>query len=348
MNTALNLAESGLLPDPLLRWGIRRLVGNRLRQEREALNQKAQRLQNLRQSPVAIATDAANAQHYEVPADFFQAVLGPHLKYSACYWAPDTRDLAQAEADMLALYALRADLADGQQILDLGCGWGSFSLWAAARYRQAQITALSNSHSQAAYIRSQARQRGLGNLRVITADVNELDLPGQFQRIVSVEMFEHVRNYEQLLARIAEALVPGGKLFVHIFCHQQFLYPFEDRGSSDWMARHFFTGGLMPAADTLSHFQNDLKLREQWLLPGTHYQRTARAWLRNFDANKPMLADALAATYGTEALPRWLQRWRLFFMAVEEMFGYRDGQEWQIGHYLFSKPSTKKFLNQSL
>ncbi|WP_294991285.1 class I SAM-dependent methyltransferase [uncultured Stenotrophomonas sp.] len=334
-------AERGLVPDAALRAGIRRLCAQRLHEESEGgiEAQSArfrQRIAELAHSPLALHVDAANRQHYEVPAAFFQACLGKRLKYSSCYYPSGHETLDQAEEAMLELYARRAGLADGQQILELGCGWGSLTLWMAERYPQARITAISNSHSQRQHIMAQCQARGLGNIEVLTCDVNALELPAhQFDRCVSVEMFEHVRNYQQLLAGIARWLKPDGALFVHIFAHRSMMYPFETNGGDNWMGRHFFTGGLMPAADTLLHFQRDLVLEQRWLLDGTHYQRTADHWLANQDAARSEVMPILVATYGPAAAKIWWQRWRMFWMACAELFGYDDGQQWLVAHYLF-------------
>jgi cyclopropane-fatty-acyl-phospholipid synthase len=344
--TALvRLAERGLVPDALLRLGIRRLCAQRLRDEHagdmEAAWARFQALlDELRGSAIAIETDAANTQHYELPPAFFQACLGKHLKYSSCYWDATTPNLDAAEARMLALYGQRAELADGQDILELGCGWGSLTLWMAQHYPGSRITAVSNSRPQRQFIEALARERGLHNLRVLTCDVNALELDAAaFDRVVSIEMFEHMRNYALLLQRIAGWLRPGGKLFVHIFCHRELMYPFDTDGETDWMARHFFTGGLMPAADTLLHFQQHLRCEQQWRLSGTHYQRTADAWLRKQDAARERLMPVLRETYGDDA-PLWWQRWRMFWMACAELFGYAGGNEWGVGHYRFAKPAA--------
>ncbi|HVJ37744.1 MAG TPA: cyclopropane-fatty-acyl-phospholipid synthase family protein [Stenotrophomonas sp.] len=334
-------AERGFIPDVLLRAGMRRLCAQRLREERAGGIQVqserfAQRLAELAGSPVALHVDAANRQHYEVPPAFFQACLGKRLKYSSCYYRTGAETLDQAEAAMLALYTQRAGLADGQHILELGCGWGSLTLWMAERFPQARITGVSNSRSQRQYILAQCKARGLANVEVLTHDVNQLELsPGQFDRCVSVEMFEHVRNYERLLSNIARWLKPDGALFVHIFAHRTLMYPFETDGDGNWMGRHFFTGGLMPAADTLLHFERDLRLQQRWLLDGTHYQRTANHWLANQDAARSQLMPLLEQTYGADAAPVWWQRWRMFWMACAELFGYDEGQQWLVAHYLF-------------
>ncbi|MGG6316865.1 SAM-dependent methyltransferase [Stenotrophomonas geniculata] len=334
-------AERGLVPDAALRAGIRRLCAQRLHEESEGgiEGQSARfsrRIAELADSPLALHTEVANRQHYEVPAAFFQACLGKRLKYSSCYYPTGRETLDQAEDAMLALYGQRAGLANGQQILELGCGWGSLTLWMAERFPQAHITAVSNSHSQRRHIMAQCQARGLGNVEVLTCDVNELELPtAQFDRCVSVEMFEHVRNYERLLAGIARWLKPDGALFVHIFAHRTLMYPFETSGGDNWMGRHFFTGGLMPAADTLLHFQRDLRLEQRWLLDGSHYQRTADHWLANQDAAREEVMPVLVATYGQAAAKIWWQRWRMFWMACAELFGYDNGQQWLVAHYLF-------------
>ncbi len=312
----------------------------RLRQERRSVEDEQARhqalVEKLRASEIAIETAAANEQHYEVPPAFFEAVLGPHLKYSSCYWPDGTNDLGAAEAAMLALTAERAGLADGQEILDLGCGWGSLSLWAAARYPNSRITAISNSSGQRAFIEAAAAARGLTNLAVRTADVRTLLLPARaFDRVVSIEMFEHMRNYEQLLRRIADWLAPGGSLFVHVFAHRRHAYPFEDAGASDWMAREFFTGGIMPSASLLHHFQDDLQLVDEWHLAGTHYARTAEAWYANLMEREPQALATLAVAYGADARTRF-QRWRVFFLACAELFGYANGREWIVAHYRFA------------
>jgi cyclopropane-fatty-acyl-phospholipid synthase len=318
------VVDSGLVPEQVLRAGIRAVCALRLREERR--RDPHQLIAALRASELAVETAAANAQHYEVPTAFFARVLGPRLKYSSCYWPDGVTTLAAAEEAMLELYAERAGLADGQHILDLGCGWGSFALWAAARYPNSRITAISNSRTQRDFIAS----RGLANVTVRTADVRALELPvGAFDRVVSIEMFEHVRNYSLLLRRIASWLRPDGALFVHVFAHRRFAYPFDDRGASDWMAREFFTGGLMPSAELFHHFEDDLRITDEWRLSGTHYARTAEAWHDNLVANRAEVDGLLGR--------RAFQRWRVFFLACAELFGYRDGHEWLVAHYRFAR-----------
>lgn len=340
----LGLAERGWVPDALVRHGIRKLCAERLRDENAggpaAQTRRYQHLvQQLRTSPLAIHTDAANAQHYELPAEFFALCLGAQLKYSGCYYATAHDTLNQAEAAMLELSGMRAELADGQRILELGCGWGSLTLWMAARYPNAHITAVSNSASQRLYIETQCQLRGLSNVQVITCDVNTLQLPpSEFDRCVSVEMFEHMRNYQDLLARIARWLRPGGKLFVHVFAHRSLMYPFETDGADNWLGRHFFTGGIMPSADTLLWFQRDLHIEARWLIDGTHYARTANHWLANQDAHRSEVLAVLEQAYGPSLAALWVQRWRMFWMACAELFGYDNGQEWMVAHYRFTRP----------
>ena len=342
MSIAAELCGRGLAPDPPMRLGLRRPMGQRLREESldrgEAEFARYRRcLDDLRGSAVALATDKANEQHYEVPAAFFTQVLGPNLKYSCCQWDPATRTLGEAEERMLALTCERAQLADGQDVLELGCGWGSLTLWMAARYPRSRITAVSNSASQREFILARARERRLGNVDVITADVNAFAAPGTYDRVVSVEMFEHVRNYAVLMGRIAGWLREGGRLFVHIFCHRTLMYPFTTEREDDWMGRHFFTGGLMPSEHTLLYFQRDLRLEEQWRVAGTHYERTSNAWLALMDERRLPVMDALAAAYGSADAERWFHRWRMFFMACAELFGYAGGTEWFVAHYRFAK-----------
>ena len=341
----LGLAERRLLPDPLLRAGIRRMCAQRLREEHAldpdaAARRHSALIAELRQSAVALHVDAANRQHYELPPGFFQACLGPRLKYSGCYYPTGNETLAQAEEAMLALYGERAGLVDGQDILELGCGWGSLTLWMARQYPQARITAVSNSTPQRAFIEARCREQGLANVRVITCDVNRLQLPGNsFDRCISIEMFEHMRNYATLLERVGGWLREEGKLFVHIFCHRTLLYPFETDGADNWMGRHFFTGGLMPAADTLLWFQDTLRIEDRWLVDGTHYQRTANHWLANQDAQDAEVLAILRQAYG-DAAPLWFQRWRTFRMACAEFFGYDRGREWMVAHYRFAKEAA--------
>ncbi len=332
------LLEKNLLPDWLVRIGIRRLLAQRLRDE-AARYDRAAYVADLKTRALAEQTGAANEQHYEVPTAFYLRCLGRHLKYSACLYPTGTETLDQAEERMLALYAERAQLADGQHILELGCGWGSLALYNAARFPGARITAVSNSRTQKEHIDTEARKRGLTNLRVITSDINSFDIaPGQFDRVVSVEMFEHLKNYQRLFALIARWLKPGGLLFVHIFTHHRLSYHFVSEGPGDWMSRYFFTGGQMPAHDLLPQFQDDLRLVSDWKLSGTHYQRTAEHWLRNLDQHRDEIRSLFIDVYGRDQATKWWAYWRVFYMSCAELWGYRGGEEWLVSHYLFRKP----------
>jgi cyclopropane-fatty-acyl-phospholipid synthase len=337
------LVDSGQVPEPALRAGIRAICALRLREQRGSVAEQQARVAalvaELGASDIAIETEAANRQHYEVPAAFYQLVLGAHLKYSSCYWPAAVDTLDAAEAAMLALTAERAELdAPGvRRVLDLGCGWGSFCLWAAARYPGVEFWAVSNSHSQRHFLEETARARALGNLRVITGDVRRLELPQRFDRIVSVEMFEHMRNYRALLAKVASWLTAEGKLLVHVFAHRQHAYPFDSRGASDWMAREFFSGGLMPSTALLHHFQDDMRIEHEWHLDGTHYARTAEAWHDNLQARWAEAVAVFAAHESPRQAERRAQRWRVFFLACAEMFGYRQGREWVVAHYRFAR-----------
>jgi cyclopropane-fatty-acyl-phospholipid synthase len=342
---AINWVEQGLVPDTVIRAGIRRLCEQRLTEigagdcETAALAAEAL-VRSMKASEIAPVPHLANTQHYEVPADFFALALGPHRKYSSAWWPAGAETLEQAEAVALAATCEHADLADGQSILELGCGWGSLTLWMAANYPQSRITAVSNSHSQRQWIKEEAGRRRLGNVEVITADMNHFDAERRFDRVVSVEMFEHMRNWPALFARVHDWLNPGGRFFMHVFCHRSTPYAFVDGGPSDWMSRHFFSGGMMPSDELALRFQQHLRFVQRWRWDGRHYERTANAWLANVDARKAGVLAVMARTYGESAAQVWLQRWRIFFMACAEMFGYRNGQEWWVSHYLFERPES--------
>jgi cyclopropane-fatty-acyl-phospholipid synthase len=342
VSLTLDLVDRGLMPDPLVRFGIRRLLARRLRDEGQPDPASQERVlqglvEQLKSSPIAIHTDAANEQHYELPPAFFLRSLGPRLKYSSCYYPTGRETLAEAEEAMLSLYGERAQLEDGQDVLELGCGWGSLTLWMAERYPNSRIVGVSNSAPQREFILGRAAERGLSNVEILTCDVNALELERRFDRVVSIEMFEHVRNYARLFGKIASWLKDDGKLFVHIFCHREYAYPFETDGDHNWMGRHFFTGGLMPSHDLFLHFQDELALEERWKVSGVHYSKTSRHWLENMDRHRDELMTLFAETYGAQDARTWFSRWRVFFMACEELFGYRGGEEWWVSHYRFSK-----------
>jgi cyclopropane-fatty-acyl-phospholipid synthase len=350
MERLIDWTERGYVADFLLRAGIRRLLRKRLSDVDQGCCEKNQaRLEELiaefSAAPVAMVPEKANEQHYEVPPDLFRLMLGPRRKYSSCVWPEGTADLAAAEDEALRVTCERAQLEDRQSILELGCGWGSLTLWMAKHYPNAKIMAVSNSASQREFILAQAAADGIGkNLTVITADMNDFQPEvgsasnsGTFDRVVSVEMFEHMRNHQLLLQRISGWLNPTGKLFVHIFCHRCFTYKFTDDSDADWMSRNFFSGGIMPGDDLLGRYQRDLKLARRWRWSGLHYQKTCEAWLSNLDRNRTEAIKLLGDTYGQEEAFRWFNRWRMFHLACSELFGFNGGNEWWVGHYLFEK-----------
>jgi cyclopropane-fatty-acyl-phospholipid synthase len=339
------ILETNLLPDMVIRIGIRRLLRQTLGEKLEGdIETRRARLlshiDGLKKAPVAVQTQAANEQHYEVPTRFYQYCLGKRLKYSSGYWDSGVENLNQAEERMLGLTCSRAELRDGQHILELGCGWGSLSLWMAERYPNAKITAVSNSRTQKEHIDAEAKNRGLANLTVVTSDMNVFNTEARFDRVVSVEMFEHMKNYAVLLERISSWLAHGGKLFVHIFTHREVAYHYEDRDASDWMTRYFFSGGQMPSNDLLLYFQDHLRIEQHWTVSGSHYAKTAEAWLVNMDAHQAEIQPLFAQTYGQKETQRWWVYWRVFFMACAELWNFHEGEEWIVSHYLFSKPGT--------
>ena len=346
MNDSTNLAiswiEQGMVPDSVIRAGIRRLLRQRLTEIKAHDAPAAAVLAetfaaDLLQAPIALLPDKANEQHYEVPAPFFAEVLGRHRKYSSCLWPDGISTLDLAEAAALDTTCQRAGLADGQDILELGCGWGSLTLWMAGHYPGSRITAVSNSNSQRTYIEGESARRGYTNVRVITHDMNGFDTEQRFDRIVSVEMFEHMRNWPELFRRVNGWLKPQGRFFMHVFVHRTTPYLFVERDASDWMSCHFFAGGMMPSDDLALRFQDHLKLVQRWRWDGTHYERTSNAWLANMDARRATVWPLLEQTYGKANALQWWMRWRIFFMSCAELFGYAHGQQWWVSHYLFER-----------
>ena len=339
-NLALEWTERGMVPDAVVRAGIRRLLRQRLDEigahdSARAAERSESFVASLSQAPLALLADKANEQHYELPPAFFAAVLGRHLKYSCGWWAEGVTDLDAAEAAALQATCERAELADGQRVLELGCGWGSLSLWMAERYPHSRITSVSNSHAQRAFIQAEAMRRGLSNLQIVTCDINRFASDARFDRVVSVEMFEHLRNWPEAFRRVRGWLEPDGRFFMHVFVHRSTPYAFEPRDDSDWMSRHFFSGGMMPSDDLALRCQDDLRVRRRWRWDGTHYARTGQAWLDRMDHQRPAVWRALQQAYGPEHAGLWWMRWRLFFMSCAELFAHDSGQQWWVAHYLF-------------
>ena len=337
----IELAEIGIIPDYFIRQGIVRNCENRLKNENVSNTEKVSSkkqiwIEQMKESPIALVPEKANEQHYEVPPAFFENVLGKHLKYSSGYWPDGVNSLDESEESMLELSFERAQLADGDSILELGCGWGSLTCYMASKLPNSKIIAVSNSKDQKEHILNRCKNQGLDNIEVITADMNDFETENKYDRVVSIEMFEHMRNYKKLLSKISSWLNDDGKLFIHIFTHQSVVYPFENQGEADWMAREFFSGGMMPSHDLLLHFQDDLIIDDVWSMSGTHYEKTSLAWINKMDANKDSIMKIFLKIYGDDA-KLWFQRWRIFFMSCEKLFGYNNGSEWGVSHYRFSK-----------
>lgn len=334
LNAAISLAEHGLVPTPLLRRGIRSIVRRRFHEQETLARPIDDWIDEMGQSAVALSTEAANAQHYEMPPAFFEQVLGPHMKYSGAWWPADVTTLAEAERAMLERTMTHADLADGQRILELGCGWGSLTLAMARRFPAARILGVSNSHRQRDHILERAAAEGLHGVAIETADMNTFRAPGRFDRVVSVEMFEHMRNWPELLRRIHAWLEPTGALFVHVFAHARFAYPYDEAGDDDWMARHFFTGGMMPSDELLTRVSAGLFTADgHWRFDGTHYARTAEAWHTQLVERRDQVQQVLIDSFGRAEGLRAYHRWRLFFLACAELFAFRGGSEWIVSHY---------------
>jgi len=337
------LAEKGLLPDAIIRLGIRRLCRQRL-VDASNINETLMEQEHaawidvLKESPIALVPEKANEQHYEVPPRLFELVLGDRLKYSSGLWPEGVSSLDESEVAMLKLTIQRAGLVDGQDVLELGCGWGSLTLYMAECFPKSKITAVSNSNDQRQFIEARCEERNLKNVEIITADMNDFETTKLFDRVISIEMFEHMRNYEKLLGRVNVWLKNKGKLFVHIFSHQKIAYPFEDNDDADWMAREFFSGGQMPSHRLLMSFPGQMKIEKDWRVSGTHYEKTSLAWLQKMDKNKAEVLELFKKTYGESDANSWFQRWRIFFMSCEVLFGFNRGSEWGVSHYLFEKP----------
>lgn len=342
-----SLLEKNVIPDFLIRVGIRGLLRQRLHDEKKE-KPAAQKehllnlIEELKRSPIAIETGSANEQHYEVPTEFYRLCLGKRLKYSSCLFKEGVTDLDIAERDMLKLTCERAELKNGMDILELGCGWGSLSLFIAEKFPDSRVTAVSNSGTQKIFIDNEVRKRGLTNLSVITADMNSFGIDKQFDRVVSVEMFEHMRNYRELMKRISLWLKDdgpegAGKLFVHIFTHKEYTYKFEVKDESDWISKYFFTGGTMPCNDLLFYFNEDLLKENFWVVNGMHYSKTCEAWLKKMDLHKKEILTIFEKTYGKTNKTKWFSYWRIFFMACAELWKFNNGNEWMVCHYLFKK-----------
>jgi cyclopropane-fatty-acyl-phospholipid synthase len=340
----LEILYSNLVPDGLLRLALNWTTGRKIRQlerlpQEEEEAQRRALLEKFDQSPIAIVPHLPNVQHYEVPPAFFQLVLGERLKYSCCWWEDPQTNLEQAEEAMLDLTCQRAGLEDGMRVLDLGCGWGSLSMWILEHYPSCQVTAVSNSRDQIEFISEQARERGYKNLEARVVDVNQLEnaLEGEFDRVISIEMFEHMKNFRRLMKIISGLLYPKGRLFVHHFSHRYYCYEYDQEEQGNWMAQTFFSGGTMPSDDLLTHFQDDLVMVDHWRVGGLHYQKTLRAWLDKMDAQEKQVKEVLAETYGPDQVNEWWVNWRLFFLACEMTWAYQDGREYIVSHYLFEK-----------
>jgi cyclopropane-fatty-acyl-phospholipid synthase len=342
LSTAITLAERGFVPTPAVRRGIRSIVGRRYRQQHTLARPVDAWIAEMGRSAVALATADANAQHYEVPPAFFALVLGPHMKYSGAWWPEGVTTLGEAERAMLDATMSHAALADGQRILELGCGWGSLTLAMAHRFPHARIVGVSNSSRQREHILARARAQGLANVDILTVDMNTFQAPGRFDRVVSVEMFEHMRNWPELVRRIHGWLDPDGALFVHVFAHLRFAYPYDVEGDDDWMARHFFTGGMMPSDDLLPRVATGLFAPEgHWRYNGTHYARTAEAWHDLLVTRREDVQRVLIDEFGRVEGLRAYHRWKIFFLACAELFGYRNGSEWIVSHYLLRRMAAE-------
>ncbi|KAI3468090.1 hypothetical protein Pfo_024753 [Paulownia fortunei] len=334
--------ERNLLPDAIVRRLTRLLLASRLRSGYRSsadiqLSDLLHFAHSLREMPIAIKTEKPKSQHYEVPTSFFKLVLGKHLKYSCCFFPDKSSTLEDAEKAMLELYCERSQIRDGHSVLDVGCGWGSLSLYIAQKYPNCQITGICNSITQKTHIEEQCRDLQLQNVEIIVADVSTFDMEASYDRIFSIEMFEHMKNYQDLLQKISRWMKSDGLLFVHYFCHKTFAYHFEDVNDDDWITRYFFAGGTMPSANLLLYFQDDVSIVNHWIVNGKHYAQTSEEWLKRMDQNLSSVKPIMESTYGKDSAVKWTVYWRTFFIAVAELFGYNNGEEWMVAHFLFKK-----------
>ncbi len=335
ISSAIGTAERIPLPDAIVRAAIQQLCARTAARLADA-GDDAGFASRMAERAIAEHAETANAQHYEVPAAFFAEVLGPNRKYSSCYYREPTSTLQEAEEAALRQTVEHAELVDGQAILELGCGWGSLSLWMARQFPGSDIVAVSNSHSQRQYIEQAAAERGLRNLRIVTADMNLFEPSRQFDRIVSVEMFEHMMNWRALMTRLRNWLAPNGRFFMHVFSHRSGAYLFDPTHREDWIAQHFFTGGVMPSHHLIRQYSDLFAVEKEWRWSGIHYQRTATDWLANFDARRGAIEAILRQVYGGDTR-LWMRRWRWFFLATAGLFGHADGSEWGVSHYRMKK-----------
>ncbi|KAK9213159.1 hypothetical protein WN943_002546 [Citrus x changshan-huyou] len=338
----LSSLERNLLPDAVIRRLSRLLLGGRLRSGYKPsaelqLSDLLQFAHSLREMPIAIQTDKAKEQHYELPTSFFKLVLGKYFKYSCCYFSDASKTLEDAEKAMLELYCERSRLEDGHTVLDVGCGWGSLSLYIAQKYSNCKITGICNSKTQKEFIDEQCRVLELQNVEIIVADISTFEMEASYDRIYSIEMFEHMKNYQNLLKKISKWMKEDTLLFVHHFCHKTFAYHFEDTNDDDWITKYFFTGGTMPSANLLLYFQDDVSVVDHWLVNGKHYAQTSEEWLKRMDNNLASIKPIMESTYGKDQAVKWTVYWRTFFIAVAELFGYNNGEEWMVTHFLFRK-----------
>ncbi len=339
------LLKNNLIPDRIIRLAIRKRLKNKLRTEELAYQKLGSKkdallIESALRSPIALHTELANDQHYEVAVGFFKKVLGENLKYSCGLWEQNTSNLNQSEMDMLELVDKRAQIDKAQNILDLGCGWGSFSLFAAKKYPQKTFVAVSNSAGQKDFIEQKAKSLNISNLKVYTADINEYHPDILFDCIVSIELFEHLRNYQLLFEKLNNWLHPEGQLFVHIFSHKKYTYFFDVINKNDWMARHFFTGGMMPSKDYIFNFSKSFNCQSHWIINGLHYSKSLEAWLKNMDSSLNEIIPVFKAAYGKD-YKKFIAYWRIFFMACSETFSMQKGAEWHVNHYLFKKKKTR-------